>query len=349
MMKQSRTVGRLLLSLASLVIIIAALKSISQLLAPILLSLFVVLIVYPIMLWLERRGMARWIAYTLVVIGVIVVGTIFIIFLAVSLTELSIALPKYEELLDARLDGLQQWLVSHNLRIEEVMKDVLELNWFNPENIFQLLFYLVSILLETVANAGFTLLVFIYMLASAGNFWTHLRRELAADLPMLKRFSTFGQSIRIYLVIKSWLGVMTALLQVILMWILGIDFAILWGVFSFLFNFVPNIGFYIGLIAPVIIAVIKLGITKTIILIFGYTLINNFFDVLIAPHYLGQGLDLSIVVGFLGLVFWTWMLGPIGAFLALPLTVMVKKLLLESLPDTQLLASLMSSNSEKDS
>ncbi len=345
MMKQSRTVGRLLLSLASLVIIIAALKSISQLLGPILLSLFVVLIVYPIMLWLERRGMARWIAYTLVVLGVIVVGTIFIIFLAVSLTELSIALPKYEELLDARLDGLQQWLASHNLRIE----DVLELNWFNPQNIFQLLFYLVSILLETVANVGLTLLVFIYMLASAGNFWTHLRREQAADLPMLKRFSSFGQSIRIYLVIKSWLGVMTALFQVILMWILGIDFAVLWGVFSFLFNFVPNIGFYIGLIPPVIIAVIKLGITKTIILIFGYTLINNFFDVLIAPHYLGKGLDLSILVGFLGLIFWTWMLGPIGAFLALPLTVMVKKLLLESLPDTQLLASLMSSNSETDS
>ncbi len=344
-MKQSRTVGRLLLSLASLVIIIAALKSISQLLGPILLSLFVVLIVYPIMLWLERRGMARWIAYTLVVLGVIVVGTIFIIFLAVSLTELSITLPKYEELLDARLDGLQQWLASHNLRIE----DVLELNWFNPQNIFQLLFYLVSILLETVANVGLTLLVFIYMLASAGNFWTHLRRELAADLPMLKRFSSFGQSIRIYLVIKSWLGVMTALFQVILMWILGIDFAVLWGVFSFLFNFVPNIGFYIGLIPPVIIAVIKLGITKTIILIFGYTLINNFFDVLIAPHYLGKGLDLSILVGFLGLIFWTWMLGPIGAFLALPLTVMVKKLLLESLPDTQLLASLMSSNSETDS
>lgn len=345
MMKQSRTVGRLLLSLASLVIIIAALKSISQLLGPILLSLFVVLIVYPIMLWLERRGMARWIAYTLVVLGVIAVGTIFIIFLAVSLTELSITLPKYEELLDARLDGLQQWLASHNLRIE----DVLELNWFNPQNIFQLLFYLVSILLETVANVGLTLLVFIYMLASAGNFWTHLRRELAADPPMLKRFSSFGQSIRIYLVIKSWLGVMTALFQVILMWILGIDFAVLWGVFSFLFNFVPNIGFYIGLIPPVIIAVIKLGITKTIILIFGYTLINNFFDVLIAPHYLGKGLDLSILVGFLGLIFWTWMLGPIGAFLALPLTVMVKKLLLESLPDTQLLASLMSSNSETDS
>ena len=187
------------------------------------------------------------------------------------------------------------------------------------------------------------------MLASAGNFWTQLRRELAADLPLLKRFSTFGQSIRIYLVIKSWLGVMTALVQVILMWILGIDFAILWGVFSFLFNFVPNIGFYIGLIPPVIIAVIKLGITKTIILIFGYTLINNFFDILIAPHYLGKGLDLSILVGFLGLVFWTWMLGPIGAFLALPLTVMVKKLLLESLPDTQLLASLMSSNTGADS
>ena len=344
-MKQSRTIVRLLVGLASLVIIITGLKAISQLLAPILLSLFVVLLVNPIMLWLQRRGMPRWVAYTLVVLGVIVVGAIFIIFLAVSLTELSIALSTYEELLDARIDGLEQWLVSHNLGLETV----LELQWFNPDNIFQLLFYFVRLLLNRLANLGLTLLVFVYMLASASSFWTRLRRKLAADLPLLQRFSSFGQSIRIYLVIKSWLGVMTALFQVILMWILGVDFAVLWGILSFLFNFVPNIGFYIALIPPVIIAMIKLGITKTIILIVGYTLINNFFDVFIAPHYLGEGLDLSILVGFLGVVFWTWMLGPIGAFLALPLTVMVKKLLLESLPDTQFLASLMSSDSEADS
>ena len=139
---------------------------------------------------------------------------------------------------------------------------------------------------------------------------------------------------------------MTAVFQVILMWILRVDFAVLWGVFSFLFNFVPNIGFYLALIPPIILSLIKLGITKTIILVVGYTLINNFFDIAIAPRYLSEGLDLSTLVTFLSVVFWTWILGPIGAFMALPLTVMVKKLILESFPSTQLLAKLMSSDSK---
>jgi len=78
-------------------------------------------------------------------------------------------------------------------------------------------------------------------------------------------------------------------------------------------------------------------------------LINNFFDIAIAPRYLGKGLDLSTIVTFLAVVFWAWILGPIGAFLALPLTVMVKTLLLEPFPETQLLAQLMGSGSPNES
>jgi AI-2 transport protein TqsA len=134
----------------------------------------------------------------------------------------------------------------------------------------------------------------------------------------------------------------------VLMWFLGIDFAVLWGVFSFLFNFVPNIGFYISLIPPTLIALLTLGWAKALIFAVGYTLINNFFDIAIAPRYLGKGLDLSTIVTFLAVVFWAWILGPIGAFLALPLTVMVKTLLLEPFPETRLLAQLMGSGSPDD-
>jgi AI-2 transport protein TqsA len=130
---------------------------------------------------------------------------------------------------------------------------------------------------------------------------------------------------------------------------LGINFAILWGVFSFLFNFIPNVGFYISLIPPTLIALLTLGWAKALIFAVGYTLINNFFDIAIAPRYLGKGLDLSTIVTFLAVVFWAWILGPIGAFLALPLTVMVKTLLLEPFPETQLLAQLMGSGSPNES
>ena len=80
----------------------------------------------------------------------------------------------------------------------------------------------------------------------------------------------------------------------------------------------------------------------------GYALINNFFDMVIGPRYLGQGLDLSTLVTFLAVVFWTWILGPIGAFLALPLTVMVKTLVLESFPDSVMVAKLMGADEAEE-
>lgn len=338
---QERSVFRLIVMSAGLVIVIAGLKTIAGLLGPILLSLFVVLISYPIMTWLKRRGAAGWLAYTGVVLVVIAVGLVFILFLGVSLTELYGALPTYEERIAQQLSGLEQWVARYNIQVEEV----LQLEWFDPTEIFQLLFSFVQGLLDTVGNTGLTLLIFIYMLASAPNFTARLQRGLASDLPLLNRFSSFARSISTYLLIKSWLGALTAIGQIILMWILGVDFAVLWGVLSFLFNFVPNIGFYIALIPPVMVALIEFGLTKAIILVVGYSLINNFFDVVIAPRYLGKELDLSVVVTFLTVILWSWILGPIGAFMALPLTLMVKKLVLESFSDTQLLASLMSSGS----
>lgn len=339
-----RSILPFLIGIASVVLIIAGLRAVSGLLSPILLSLFVVLVTSPIMQWLKGRGLPNWLAYTLVVLGVIAIGLFFILFLAVSLSQLSAELPTYRDLIDTQLSSLSQWLASKGVESQ----DILALEWFQPGKIVQLLFYFVSALLGTVSNVGFTLLIFVYMLASAANFSGRLKRSLAPDSSMLERFRDFSGSISIYLLIKSWLGVMTALSQVVLMWILGIDFAVLWGVFSFLFNFVPNIGFYISLLPPLIIALLTLGWLKGLIFAVGYTLLNNFFDIAIAPRYLGKGLDLSTLVTFLAVVFWAWILGPIGAFMALPLTVMVKKLLLESFTDTELIAVLMGSGRDDD-
>ncbi len=342
---EKRDILPLLLGLVSLVLIVAGLRAVSDLMGPILLSLFVAMITSPLMQWLKARGMPGWLAYTLVLLGVIASGLVLILFLAASLAQLSAELPTYRNLIDQQLTNLVQWLDSKGIQGE----DLKELEWFQPGRIFQTLLYFVSALLGTVSNVGFTLLIFIYMLASAPNFSSRLRHGLATDPPMLARFSYFSSSISTYLLIKSWLGALTALLQIVLMWILGINFAILWGVFSFLFNFIPNVGFYISLIPPTLIALLTLGWAKAIIFAVGYTLINNFFDIVISPRYLGKGLDLSTIVTFLAVVFWAWILGPIGAFLALPLTVMVKTLLLEPFPETQLLAQLMGAGSPSES
>lgn len=342
MKNQKRNIISLLIGIASLVLIVAGLKAMSELLSPILLSLFIVLVTSPIMSWLKRRGTPGWLAYTIVLLIVLIVGSFFVLFFIVSLNQLADVLPNYVNQVETQFNSLWQWI--NNLGVDS--EDIQALQWFQPERIIQLVLSFISSLLSIFSNIGLTLLIFIYMLASAPTFAMQLSRGLGDDSPLLGQFRDFAHSISTYLLIKSWLGAFTAICQMILMWIMGVEFAVLWGVLSFLLNFIPNIGFYLALIPPLLLVLLNRGLLQ--VLIFGviYALINNFFDIVIAPRYLGKGLDLSVLVTFLAVVIWTWILGPIGAFMALPLTIMVKKLLLETFPQTQLLASLMGSGDE---
>ena len=337
-----RSVVSLLVGIASLVLIVAGLRAMSGLLSPILLSLFIVLVTSPIMAWLKRRGFPHWLAYIIVLLLVLVVGAFFVFFFIISFEQLSDELPNYIDQIEAQLNSLWQWLNERGIESD----DIQSLKWFQPARIIQLALSLISSLLGILSTIGLTLFIFAYMLASAPSFSRQLRRGLRDNSPLLGQFRDFAHSMSTYLLIKSWLGAMAAIGQTILMWIMGIDFAVLWGVLSFLFNFIPNIGLYIALLPPLLLALLKLGVWQAVIFAVVYILINNFFDMVIAPRYLGKGLDLSVLVTFLAVIIWTWILGPMGAFLALPLTIMVKKLVLETFPQTELIASLLGSGGE---
>lgn len=341
-MKTPPNILSLLVGLASVVLIVAGLKATAGLLTPILLSLFLVLVTYPILAWLKGKGLPHWLAYLTVLLSVIVVGAFGVLFLATSINELVTVLPSYSSQIETQVDEVWRWLTDQGVTLD----DIQALSWFQPERIIQLSLTLTTTLLGTLSNTGLTLVIFIYMLATAPSFSTRLKKGLKADSPALHRLEEFAHSTSSYLMIKGWLGALTALTQMLLMWLLGLDFAVLWGVLSFALNFVPNIGFYLALVPPLLIAIIELGWLKAMLFAAAYVIINNFFDMVVAPRYLAKGLDLSVSVTFLAVIIWAWILGPIGAFLALPLTIMVKKLLLEPFPQTQLMATLMGSSSK---
>ena len=345
MKTKKSNITSLLIGVASLVLIVAGLKALSGLLSPILLSLFIVLVTYPIMTWLKRRGFPHWLAYAIVLFIVLSVGAFFVLFFTISFEQLADVLPNYVNQIEAQLNNLWQWLNERGVESE----DIQSLQWFQPERIIQLVLSFISSLLGIFSNIGLTLLIFAYMLASAPAFAKQLRQGLKDNTSLLRQFQDFAHSTTSYLAIKSWVGALTAICQIILMWVMGVQFAVLWGVLSFLFNFIPNIGFYVAIIPPVLLTLLNQGLGRAIIFGVGYALINLFFDNVIAPRYLAEGLDLSVLITFLAVIIWTWIFGPIGAFMALPLTVMLKKLLLEPFPQTQLVAALLGSGDEETS
>ena len=125
------------------------------------------------------------------------------------------------------------------------------------------------------------------------------------------------------------MGLMTAVADVILLVILGVDFPLLWGVFSFLFNFIPVIGGLLAMLPPFGFALLEFGWTKALIVVIGFVLISSLVDNVLKPKLMRQGLDISILVIFLSLLFWSWVLGPSGAILAIPLTLLVKRCVAE--------------------
>ncbi len=332
----------LLLSIASVVVTVAGLKAMSGLLTPILLSLFLVLVTAPLLAWMKSRGLPNWLSYLFILLGVVCLGLFFTLFLVTSLNQLLDLLPTYSNQIESQVRELWNWLETQGVNAE----DVRGLTWFQPERILQTSVTVTTTLLGTVSNVGLTLIIFVYMLAIAPSFSLRLKAGLKHNPSTLQRLESFAHSTSAYLLIKGWIGALTALAQIALMWILGLDFAVLWGVLSFLLNFVPNVGFYLAVIPPLLLAVIQLGWLKAVLFALVYVAINNFFDLVVAPKYLSEGLDLSALVTFLAVIIWAWILGPIGAFLALPLTVMVKKLLLEPFPQTKIVADLMGAGDE---
>jgi predicted PurR-regulated permease PerM len=142
---------------------------------------------------------------------------------------------------------------------------------------------------------------------------------------MQQKVTELAAEIRKYVSISAFTGFLTAVGNLILLLILGVDFAVLWAFLSFLFSFIPNIGFILSVIPPAFIALGDTGLTAALIVIVGFVVINGIVENVIKPRYMGDELDMSLFVIFLSLVIWTWILGAMGAILAIPLTISFMK------------------------
>jgi predicted PurR-regulated permease PerM len=180
-----------------------------------------------------------------------------------------------------------------------------------------------------------------FMMLEAVRYPEKLRAALASSTEALERFAAFSDSIRGYVSINTIFGLIVAVCDTILLLALGVDFAILWGVVSFLFSFIPNFGFFAALIPPALLALVQFGFARSIAVIAGYVVMNFIVDNILKPRFVGGRLDLAPLVVVLSLLFWGWLLGPMGALAAVPLSIGLR-FLFENFEESRWLAHLMS-------
>jgi len=219
---------------------------------------------------------------------------------------------------------------------------------FSPATLMNLAGTTISSLGSVLSNSFLIILTVIFILAEATSFPDKLNAILTNPERGRVYFSDFTRNLNNYIAIKTTMSVITGIVVTLFLSLLGVDFPILWGLLAFLLNFVPNIGSVIAAIPPVLLAYVQLGGWSATFVIFGFLIINLVIGSFVEPRYLGKGLGLSPLVVFISLVFWGWVLGPIGMLLSVPLTI-TAKLALEANPNTNWIAILLGTTQNDDS
>lgn len=311
---------RILLVAAALVIIIAGIHQAQSVLVSFLIAVFLALLGTPPVLWLERKGIPSLIAVLLVMTGMIAILLIVGAMVGVTINNFYSKLPLYQMRLQEQLSTFQSFLETKGI----LGMDKVLLGFINPGAVMSWAARLLAELGAAFSNMILILLTVAFILFEVSSFPVKLRAVLGDPQQVFPQFTRFISDIERYMVIKTLISLATGILIGIWLFILGVDFPILWGFLAFLLNYVPNVGSTIAAIPAVLLAYLQLGAGSAALVTAGYMAVNFILDNVIETSLVGRRLGLSTLVVFLSLIFWGSLLGPVGMVLCIPLTMTLK-------------------------
>ena len=333
---QRSRVSRILLTAASFIIVVAGMQAASSILVPFLLSMFIAIICAPPLFWMQRKGVPNALAVLSIVVGIIVVGLLLATFAGTSVNNFSQSLPGYEKRLREMTSLVVSWLNHVGL---EVSGPVLT-DYLNAGKAMKMAANTLAGLSGLLTNVFMILLTVSFILLEASGLPRKLSAALSDPDGSMAQFKDFTESLNRYLALKTLFSAATGMAIGVWLAVLGVDFALLWALMAFLLNYVPNIGSIIAAVPAVLLALIQLGPGPEFFAALGYVVVNVVFGSILEPRFMGRGLGLSTLVVFLSLVFWGWVLGPVGMILSVPLT-MIVRIGLQSHEDTRWIAVML--------
>ncbi|MCH8542994.1 MAG: AI-2E family transporter [Alcanivorax sp.] len=322
--------------LAALVVLVAGMRAASGLLEPFLLAVFLSIVCAPGVAWLRRHHVPEALAVLLVMIGLILAMIGVATGLGASINGFVRELPKYEEVLNERLAGALEMLAGFGMHLDtEVWREHLD-----AETLMNMAGKVAGHFGAALGNLLLVLLTVAFILLEAARFPAKLQAALGDAAPGVSVFRKFSAGVNQYLAIKSMVSLGTGILVTLWMWVLDVDYPLLWGALAFMFNYIPNIGSFLAAIPACLLAYVLHGFGLAAVAVAGFVAINTGMGNLLEPRLMGRRLGLSTLVVFVSLVFWGWVLGPVGMVLSVPLT-MILRIAFESRAETRWLAVLL--------
>ena len=328
----------LVVAAAGILVAVLAIRQFADIVAPVLLALVLVIAVYPLTGYLCRRGLPKWLASTLTLVATLGVIVGLAATVALSIAQLATILPDYEDRFVEILDNFRAWLASLGVGPEELRTALAEVSFSKVTNLLAVILAGVA---STFSNLLFLLFVIAFMALDAGGFASRLSHVRRSHPDVVGALDPFVRGTRRYLLVSTVFGFIVAALDAGFLWLAGVPLPLLWGLLAFITNYIPNVGFIIGVIPPAVLGLLEGGPGLMIAVIVAYSVINFVIQSIIQPKFVSDAVDLSLTVTFLSLVFWTFVIGPVGAILAVPLTLLSKALLFEVDPSTRWMSSLL--------
>jgi AI-2 transport protein TqsA len=330
--------ARFLLVAASVVIVIWGLREAQPILIPFLISALLAILCAPPVFWLQRHRVPSVLAVAIVVVALIAVFSAVGAVVGGSVNEFTDAVPGYKARINGLLTSFSAWLDRLPFEVPPIkVFDVV-----NPGDLMSFVGTGLKGLVSAFSNTVLVILTLVFMLLEAACMPAKIRLAFLARASEVGRFEQVTRQVQQYLAIKTALSLATGALIAIWVAILGLDFALVWGLLAFLLNYIPNLGSIIAAVPAILLALVQLGPGRSVLVLLGFVAVNMVIGNVLEPQLMGRRLGLSALVVFLSLVFWGWVWGPIGMFLSVPLT-MVFKILVENSDDFKWLAVILDS------
>lgn len=338
-MKQGNVnIGHFFIVSASVVVVLAGVKMASVIIVPFLLALFMATILSPFFLWIKKIGLGEVFALIIIVLFLLLVISLMVTLIGSSVQDFSQNVPLYEIKLRNDLSQIIDTLDKWGLHIPK--EDFV--NLFQTGNLMRYIANTLKSLGSLLTNSFMIILTITFMLMEISQFTAKIEQTNSNSLI---QFIEISDKIKHYILLKAATSAVTGIIIAIILEIFGIHYAILWGLIAFALNFIPNIGSIIAAVPAIIMAIVQYNFTVAFFVMLSYLVVNILIGSIIEPRILGRGLGLSTLVVFLSLIFWGWLLGPIGMLLSVPLTIMIK-IALDTQPNTKWIATLLSSGGD---
>ncbi len=329
----------LLLGIAGAVIAIGGLKSVASIIAPTFLAITLIIAVFPIYRALSTvlpRALGA-VVMLLLLYGILalLVGS-----LGLAAGKLATELPKYTDTFDELVANGQDALIGWGITQDQIDN---AMSGFEIKDLTGIARSLANTLGSLTTSMLFLLTVMLFLTMDAGGFPKRLRSVHRAKPDIADALADFGERVRKYWVVSTLFGLIVAVIDSIALMILDVPLPLTFGLLAFVTNYIPNIGFVIGLVPPALLALLDGGVEKMIWVVVVYSVANFVIQTVLQPKFTGDAVGINATTAFLSLIFWSYVFGALGALLAIPFTLLVKSLLIDRDPKARWLNQFIAS------